>query len=94
MGSLQTLGFWGLSFIIFLMIFIFSIVAGLQCSVRFLLYSKGTQSHTHRSIPFLTFSSIRLHHESLDRVPGALELEGRVLIGKILLHQRRGSSVS
>ena len=28
-----------------IMIFIFSIIAGLQCSVSFLLYSKVTQSH-------------------------------------------------
>ena len=27
------------------MIFLFSIIAGLQCSVKFLLFSKGTQSH-------------------------------------------------
>ena len=30
-----------------MMIFIFSIIAGLQCSVNFLLYSKVTQSHIH-----------------------------------------------
>ena len=29
------------------MIFIFSIIAGLQCSVNFLLYRKGTQPHIH-----------------------------------------------
>ena len=31
----------------FIMIFIFSIIAGLQCSVNFLLYGKVTQSHIH-----------------------------------------------
>ena len=29
------------------MVFIFSMIAGLQCSVNFLLNSKVTQSHTH-----------------------------------------------
>ena len=38
------------------MIFIFSIVAGVQCSVTFLLYSKATQSHIHTYILFLTLS--------------------------------------
>ena len=33
-------------FLLFIMIFIVSIIAGLQCSVHFPLYSKGTQSHT------------------------------------------------
>ena len=42
----------------FLMIFIFSIIVGLQCSVSFLLYSKVTQSHIHA----YTFSHIILHH--------------------------------
>ena len=39
-----------------LMIFIFSVIAGLQCSVNFLLYSKVTQSHIHIYILFLTLS--------------------------------------
>ena len=39
----------------FKMIFIFSIKAGLPCSVHFLLYSEGTPSHTHVYILFLTF---------------------------------------
>ena len=33
--------------IYFLMIFIFSIIVGLQCSVNFLQYSKETQSHIY-----------------------------------------------
>ena len=36
----------------YLMISIFSIIAGLQCSVKFLLYSKVTQSHIPVYIPF------------------------------------------
>ena len=52
----------GESFIFFiLMIFIFFIVAGLQCSVKFLLYSKVTQSHIHIYIPFSHI--IMLHHK-------------------------------
>ena len=31
----------------YLILFSFSIIVGLQCSVNFLLYSKVTQSHTH-----------------------------------------------
>ena len=42
----------------FLMFFIFSIIAGLQRSVSFLLYIKVTQSYTHIYILFLTLSSI------------------------------------
>ena len=38
----------------FLMIFIFSAVAGLQGSADFPLYSKVTQSHIHVHILFLT----------------------------------------
>ena len=34
-------------FLNFLMIFIFSNIAGLQCSVNFIQYSKETQSHIH-----------------------------------------------
>ena len=56
------------------MIFIFSIIAGLQCSVHFLLYNKVTQSHIHIYILFLTFSSIRLHHKWLDIVPSRISL--------------------
>ena len=40
----------------FLMIFIFSIISGLQSSVNFLLYSRVTQSHMHIYILFLTLS--------------------------------------
>ena len=40
----------------FLMIFIFSIIVGIQCSINFLLYSKVTQSHMHLYILFLTLS--------------------------------------
>ena len=36
----------------FLMIFIFSIITGLQCSVNILLYSKVTLSHIHIYILF------------------------------------------
>ena len=36
----------------FVMIFIFSIIAGLQCSVNFLLYSKVTQLYIHVYILF------------------------------------------
>ena len=42
----------------FIMIFIFSIIAGLQCSVNFLLYSKINQSH----VCIHSFSHIILHH--------------------------------
>ena len=38
-------GFFFFFFFIFLMILIFSIIAGLQCSINSLLYSKVTQSH-------------------------------------------------
>ena len=40
------------------MIFIFSIIAGLQYSVSFILYSKMTQSHIHIYILFLTLYSL------------------------------------
>jgi len=55
------------------MIFIFSIIAGLQCSVNFLLYSKVTQSHVHIYILFLTLSSIMLYHQWLDIAPSAIQ---------------------
>ena len=48
-------------FFIFQMIFIFSIIAGLQCSVNFLLYSKVTQLHIHAYILFSHI--IMLHHK-------------------------------
>ena len=38
------------------MIFIFSSIVDLQCSVNFLLYSKVTQSHTHTIYIFLFFN--------------------------------------
>ena len=46
-----------------LMIFIFSIIAGLQCSVNFLLYGKVTQSHIHIHILFISLFSSMLHHK-------------------------------
>ena len=46
--------------IFFLMIFIFSILVGLECSVSFLLYSKVPQWHTHTHTR--SFSHIILHH--------------------------------
>ena len=39
-----------------LMILIFSIIAGIQCPVNFLLYSQVTQSHIHTYILILTLS--------------------------------------
>ena len=56
-----------------LMIFIFSIIVGLQCSVNFLLYSKVTQSHTYIYILFLTVSSIIFPHKWLDIVPCVIQ---------------------
>ena len=53
------------------MIFIFSIIAGSQCSVNFLLYSKVAQSHGH---VYILFSHIiMLHHKLLDIVPSATQ---------------------
>ena len=40
---------------VFLMIFIFSVIVGLHCSVNFLLYSKVTQSHIHVYILFVQY---------------------------------------
>ena len=57
----------------FKMIFIFSIIVGLQCSVNLLLYSKVTQSHIHTCILFLTLSSIMLHHKCIDTVHSAIQ---------------------
>ena len=55
------------------MIFIFSIIAALQCSVNFLLYSKVTQLYIH---VYILFSHIiMLHHEWLDIVPSAIQQE-------------------
>ena len=45
-------------FFFLLMIFIFSIIAGLQHSVNFLLHSKVTQSHIH---VYILFSHIIFH---------------------------------
>ena len=56
-----------------IMIFTFSIIPDLQCSVNFLLHSKVTQSHIHMYILFLTLSSIVLHHKRLDVVLSAKE---------------------
>ena len=53
------------------MISSFSILAGLQCSVDFLLYSKVTQSHIHVYIPFSHI--ILLHHKCLDIGPSATQ---------------------
>ena len=53
-----------------LMIFIFSVTAGLQCCVHFLLCSKVTQSHIH---VYVLFSHILLRHEGLDIVPSATQ---------------------
>ena len=50
-------------FLKFLMIFIFSIIPGLQCSVNFLSYSKVIQSDIHIYTLFLTLSSIMLCHK-------------------------------
>ena len=44
-----------------IVIFIFSIMADLQCSVRFLLHSEVTQSHIHVHILFSHM--IMLHHK-------------------------------
>ena len=57
----ETSGFRKNLFIYLLMIFIFSITAGLQCSVDFLLCSKVIQSHIHMYIPFSHI--IMLHHK-------------------------------
>ena len=53
------------------MISIFSIIAGLQCSVNFLLYSKVTQLHIQVYIPFSHVNM--LHHKWLDIGPSAIE---------------------
>ena len=65
---------WALDFFQFfcfyLMIF-FSVIAGLQCSVNFLLYSKVTQPHIHVYIPFSHI--IRLPHKWLGIVLSATQ---------------------
>ena len=61
------------------MIFIFSSIVSLQCSVNFLPNRQVTQphthtyTHTHTHTLFLTFSSIMLHHKCLDIVPSAIQ---------------------
>ena len=54
------------------MIFIVSIIAGLQCPIHFLLnYCKVTQSRRH---VYILFSHIIvLHPKWLDRVPSAIQ---------------------
>ena len=58
---LSLIGFFKafLFFVFYLItIFIFSVIAGLQCSVNFLLFNKVTGSHIHVYTPFsLTLSS-------------------------------------
>ena len=53
------------------MVFIFSIIAGLQSSVSFLLHNKLTRSHIH---VYILFSHIvMLHHKWLDKVPSTIQ---------------------
>ena len=47
-----------LHFRIFIMIFVFFIIAGLQCFVNYLLYIKVTQLHIHVYILFFTLSCL------------------------------------
>ena len=55
-------------FFFYILIFIFFIIAGLQCSVSFLLYTMMTQLHIHEYI----FSHIIiLYHKWLDIIPSA-----------------------
>ena len=61
------------------MIFIFSIIASLQCSVNSLRYSKVTQSHTHIHILFPTLSPIVFHPKWLDIVPSAIQQDKSAL---------------
>ena len=57
--------------IFFIMIFIFPIIADLECSVNFLLHSEVTQSHIH---VYILFSHIiMLHHKLPDIVPNAIQ---------------------
>ena len=67
---------WQLSSILFcsIMLFLVSIVVGLLCSVKCLLHSKVTESHTkiHTYAHIHSFSHmIRLCHKWLDGVPRA-----------------------
>ena len=55
------------------MIFIFSILPGLQCSVKFLLYDKSDPVPYTYICFFLTLSSIMLHHRRLDIVPSVIQ---------------------
>ena len=55
------------------MIFIFSIMVGLQCYVNFLLYIKVIQSYMHIYILFLILSSIMLHHLWLDKITSDMQ---------------------
>ena len=57
------------------MINIYSILAGLQFSVNFLLDSKVTQSHIHFFSHIIT-----LQHKSLDIVPSAIQQDLTSLI--------------
>ena len=56
-------------FLFYIKIFIFPIIAGLQCSVNFPLYSVVTQLHIHAYILFSLI--IMLHCKWLDIVPSA-----------------------
>ena len=58
-------------FFFLIMIFIFSIIADLQCFVNFPLYSKVTQSHIHVHILFSHI--IMLHHKWPHIVPSATQ---------------------
>ena len=62
---------WHFTQVFLFMIFIFSIVVSLQCSVSFYCTAKWP-SHTY-IILFLTLSSIMLHHKWLYVVPCALQ---------------------
>ena len=64
-------GHYFIYFLFFIMIFIFSVIDGLQCSVNFLLPSEATQSHIHE---YILFSHIILpHHKWSDIVPSATQ---------------------
>ena len=54
--------------------YFFSMTAGLQCSVNFLLYSEVTQSHIDICILFSHI--IMLRHKRLDAVPSATQQPG------------------
>ena len=63
--------YWPLNFYFYIMISIFFIIAGLQCSVKSLLYSKMTQLYIHVWILFS--HNIMLLHKWLDIVPSATQ---------------------